>query len=123
MLEAIANITTIVVRKKLLEENEKRMEKPRISIAGCGFVGLVNAAAYASHGFKVIATTIKEEEAELINAAKAPFYEKDLNPLLEKALKLGNLKVITNNRDAILNSDITFISVGTPMDEHYNIDL
>ena len=99
------------------------MKKPKISIAGCGFVGLVNAAAYASRGFNVIATTIKEEEAELINSGEAPFYERDLDELLKKAIDSGNLKVLTNNREAILNSDITFISVGTPMDEDYKIDL
>jgi len=99
------------------------MKKPNISIAGCGFVGLVNAAAYASRGFKVIATTINEKEAQLINSGRAPFYEKDLNGLLKKAIDSGNLKVITNNREAVLNSRITFISVGTPMDDQYKIDL
>ncbi|MFX1558819.1 MAG: hypothetical protein ACFFC9_16335, partial [Promethearchaeota archaeon] len=31
------------------------MEKPRISIIGMGFVGLVSAVCFASRGFKVIA--------------------------------------------------------------------
>ncbi len=99
------------------------MKKQDISIAGCGFVGLVNAAAYASRGFNVIATTIKGEEANQINAGEAPFYEKGLDDLLQKAINSGHLKVLTNNRDAVLSSDITFISVGTPMDEKYKIDL
>ncbi|TXT57227.1 MAG: UDP-glucose 6-dehydrogenase AglM [Promethearchaeota archaeon] len=99
------------------------MGKGNISIAGCGFVGLVHAAALASRGFNVIATTIKEDEAKLINSGKPPFYEKDLDELLKEAVGKENLKVITDNREAILNSDITFITVGTPMREDHSIDL
>ncbi len=99
------------------------MIKPKISIVGCGFVGLVSATTFASKDFEVIATTINKEEANLINSGKTPFYEKDLDEILEKAIELGNLKVITENYEAILNSDITFISVGTPMKEDKTIDL
>jgi UDPglucose 6-dehydrogenase len=99
------------------------MQKTNISIAGCGFVGLVHGAALASRGFNVIATTIKEDEAKLINSGKSPFYEAELDELLKEAVKKDKLKVITNNRDAILNTDITFISVGTPMREDNSIDL
>ncbi|MBD3196966.1 MAG: nucleotide sugar dehydrogenase [Candidatus Lokiarchaeota archaeon] len=99
------------------------MKKPKISIAGCGFVGLVNAAAFASRGYEVIATTINKEEADIINQGKTPFYEKGLDNLLAKAIKLNNLKVIEDNQQAVQNSDITFISVGTPMNEDKSIDL
>jgi nucleotide sugar dehydrogenase len=99
------------------------MVKPKISIAGCGFVGLVNAAAFAASGFKVIATTLNKDEAEMINNGEAPFYEKDLDELLKKAVNSGNLRVITENKEAIINTDITFISVGTPMRKDYSIDL
>ncbi len=99
------------------------MNKPKISIAGCGFVGLVSASSFASKGFSVIATTINEKEADLINSGKSPFYEDGLDILLKKAHELKNLKVITNNHDAVLNSDITFISVGTPIKDDKSIDL
>ncbi|MBD3213189.1 MAG: nucleotide sugar dehydrogenase [Candidatus Lokiarchaeota archaeon] len=99
------------------------MLKPKISIAGCGFVGLVNAAAFAASGFEVIATTLNKDEAEMINNGKAPFYERDLDDLLEKAVDSRKLRVITDNREAIVNTDITFISVGTPMRKDYSIDL
>ena len=99
------------------------MKKPKISIAGCGFVGLVSAAAFASKGFEVIATTINEKEANIINSGRSPFYERGLDEILQKAIELKNLKVIMDNYEAVLNSDLTFISVGTPMREDKSIDL
>ncbi|MFX1236370.1 MAG: UDP-glucose dehydrogenase family protein [Promethearchaeota archaeon] len=99
------------------------MERPRISIAGCGYVGLVTASCLASKGFKVIATTIKEDEAELINKGQAPFYEKGLDEILKQAIDDDNLYVTLDNKMAILETDITLICVGTPMRENNSIDL
>ncbi|MBY9005239.1 MAG: UDP-glucose/GDP-mannose dehydrogenase family protein [Candidatus Lokiarchaeota archaeon] len=99
------------------------MDKPRISIAGCGFVGLVSAAAFASRGFNVIATTINKKEANLINSGQSPFYENGLDEILKKAHELKNLRVTADNYEAVQNTDITFISVGTPMKEDKSIDL
>ncbi len=95
----------------------------RISIIGMGFVGLVSAACFANKGFEVIASTHDPKKVELINEGKAPFYEKDLNPILREAVKKGNLKTIVGRKEAILNSDITFIAVGTPSKEDGGIDL
>ncbi len=99
------------------------MDKPKFSIVGCGFVGLVTASCLASKGFKVIATTIKEVEAELINKGQAPFFEEGLDEVLKSAIDQDNLFVTLDNKMAILNTDITFISVGTPMREDDNINL
>ncbi len=99
------------------------MTKLRISIAGCGFVGLVTSASLASREFNVIGTTIIKEHVDLINKGKSPFYEKDLDEILQKAIRSNNLRVTTDNTDAVLNSDITFISVGTPMRDNKSIDL
>jgi len=90
------------------------MDKPSISIAGCGFVGLVTASALASRGFKVIATTIMPEHVDLINKGQAPFYEEGLNEVLNEAIINNKLEVTLDNEMAVLNTDITFISVGTP---------
>ena len=99
------------------------VNKLRISIAGCGFVGLVTAVSLASRGYKVIGTTIVKEHVDLINNGKPPFYEKNLDDILKSAVDSGNLRVTLDNRDAIMNSDVTFISVGTPMREDKSIDL
>ena len=99
------------------------MDSPKISIAGCGFVGLVTAASLASKGFKVIGTTLVEEQVDLINKGEAPFFEEGLNAILKEAVELGNLFITTDNTEAVINSDITLICVGTPMRDDNSIDL
>ncbi|MFC1786425.1 UDP-glucose dehydrogenase family protein [Halobacteriota archaeon] len=95
----------------------------RISVIGMGFVGLVSAACFANKGFEVIASTHDPQKVEQINEGKAPFYEKDLNHILVESVKKGNLKAIVGRKEAIINSDITFIAVGTPSKKDGGIDL
>ena len=73
--------------------NDLMMDKPRISIAGCGFVGLVTASALASRGFQVIATTIIGKDVDLINNGQAPFFEEGLDEVLKDAISKKNLEV------------------------------
>ena len=95
----------------------------RTSVIGMGFVGLVSAACFAHKGFDVIASSQDERKVELINEGKAPFYEKGLAPILMDAVKKGNLRAMVGRKEAILNSDITFITVGTPSKPDGGIDL
>lgn len=88
-----------------------------------GFVGLVTASCFADRGFKVIGSTLDEEAVKLINQGLSPFYERELDPILKRAVQNGNLKATLSNEEAVLNSDISFISVGTPMREDKSIDL
>ena len=99
-----------------------KMEKPRISIIGVGFVGLVSASCLASRGYKVIATSLEKDVINLINKGRAPFYEKDLDEHLKKAIESNALVASLDNKEAVLNSEISFISVGTPMLEDKSID-
>ncbi|MCS4540958.1 MAG: UDP-glucose/GDP-mannose dehydrogenase family protein [Euryarchaeota archaeon] len=95
----------------------------RISVIGAGYVGIVTAACLADRGIEVICSTHNEKNAQMINKGAAPFYEKDLEPMLKKAVKKGKLHCTTNREEAILNTDITFVTVGTPMRSDGSIDL
>ena len=90
------------------------MTKPRVAILGTGYVGLVAAAVFADRGFTVLTSSQSLDKVETINKGKAPFYEKDLDELVAKTVKAGALKAVHGRREAILNSDIFFIAVGTP---------
>ena len=85
-----------------------------LSFIGLGPVGLCTAVCFATAGYKVIASEIDDEKAIQIKKGEPPFYEQNLEEKLHKSLKSGNLKIVTNNEEAILESDITFITVGTP---------
>lgn len=99
------------------------MQKPCISVIGMGFVGLISATCFANRGYKVIATTLEKQVVELVNSGRSPFYEKDLDDLLKRAVDSNNLIASLDSNNAVLNSDISFISVGTPMLEDKSIDL
>jgi len=90
------------------------MKKPRIAILGTGYVGLVAAAIFADRGFSVLTSSEDPHKVETINSGRAPFYEKDLDEIVERTVRSGRLKAVLGRREAVLNSDIFFIAVGTP---------
>ena len=92
-----------------------------ISIIGTGYVGLVSGACFAKMGHKVICVDIDKEKVEKINIGIAPIYEKDLDEMLKN--NKANIKATTSYKEAIENSDITFICVGTPSEEDGDINL
>lgn len=93
-----------------------------ISIIGTGYVGLVTGVGLAEKGNRVICMDVIKEKVDIINSGKSPIYEKGLNELLEKNIG-KNLVATTDLRNAVLNSDVTFICVGTPSKRDGSLDL
>lgn len=94
-----------------------------ISIVGTGYVGLPAGAGLASRGNNITCVDIDEEKVEKINSGECPIYEEDLPELLEKVVSNGSLKATTNTEKAVRESEITFLAVGTPMNEDGSINL
>jgi len=99
------------------------MKPFQISIVGTGYVGLSTAVGFASKGYGVIASTHDQEKAALINKAIPPFFEIGLQKPLENAVKKGYLKCVLDREEAIMKTNVTFISVGTPSQPDGSIDL
>jgi len=99
------------------------LSKQQISVIGVGYAGLCTTIGFASKGYKVIAVDRDPKKVTLINKGISPFYEIGLETLLQKALEQGNLKCTTNYKEAILESNITFITVGTPSKRDGSINL
>ena len=95
----------------------------KLSFIGLGSVGLCTAVCFASRGYEVIGSEIDRAKANQIRRGKPPFYEKSLNEMLNKALESGNLKITSSSEEAVLKSDITFITVGTPSKTDGSISL
>ncbi len=95
----------------------------KISIIGTGYVGLCTGVGFAVRGHDVTCVDIDKEKIDSINAGKSPIYEPGLDESLARVLKEGRLRATTNTKEAIMNSDVTFISVGTPSKEDGSIDL
>ena len=96
-----------------------------MSILGTGFIGLCSAACFANKDIKVLASTHNEKKAQMINDGKAPFYEADLQEMMDdiKATKPELLKCLLDPVKAILETDISMITQGTPMREDKSINL
>ena len=93
-----------------------------VSIIGTGYVGTVTGACLAELGHDVICVDIDQQKVDWINAGIAPIHEPGLSELLKKHAGI-RLRATTDYNDAISNSDVTFICVGTPSGEDGRIDL
>ncbi|MBM3308617.1 MAG: UDP-glucose/GDP-mannose dehydrogenase family protein [Candidatus Altiarchaeales archaeon] len=93
-----------------------------LSVIGSGYVGLITAAGFAEKGHAVICVDIVKEKVDAINNRKAPIYEKGLDEILQKEVG-RNLRASMDLKHAVLNSEITFICVGTPSLASGAIDL
>ena len=92
-----------------------------LSIIGTGYVGLVSGACFASLGHHVICVDVDKEKVDNINNQKSPIFEKDLDKILNECK--DHIRATTSYAEAIEQSDITFICVGTPSKNDGDIDL
>ena len=90
------------------------MEKIKIAVLGMGYVGLAGGMGYAKHGFKTICTSPTQSKIENLKKGIPPFYEPELEELVKEQVEKGMLSGTTDNIEAIKQSDVTFICVGTP---------
>ncbi|MEM4214350.1 MAG: nucleotide sugar dehydrogenase [Candidatus Methanomethylicaceae archaeon] len=87
----------------------------QFSIVGLGKLGASMAAAIASKGAHVIGVDVNRRTIEAINAGHAPVQETGLEELI--AINRERIRATLDHREAILNSDVTFVVVPTPSDE------
>jgi len=85
-----------------------------ITIIGTGFVGVVSAAVYASFGHQVIGLDVDENKINKLKQSQVPFYEPNLETLLQEQQKAGQLTFTTSYEQAISPADLIIIAVGTP---------
>jgi UDPglucose 6-dehydrogenase len=93
----------------------------KISVIGLGFVGLSLASVLASKGFKVVGLDIDKTKCTQILNGTSPFFEPGMDKMLKIGLKKG--LEITNNFSSIINSDLVFVTVGTPQKKDGSIEL
>jgi UDPglucose 6-dehydrogenase len=92
-----------------------------LTIIGTGYVGLVTGACFARLGHTVVCVDIDEEKVKKINDGIPPIYEEGLEGTLG-AYK-DRVTATTDHRSAVMNTDVTFICVGTPSRKDGSIDL
>ncbi|MBZ9663254.1 GDP-mannose 6-dehydrogenase [Pseudomonas sp. LMG 31766] len=95
----------------------------RISIFGLGYVGAVCAGCLSARGHDVIGVDISANKIDLINNGKSPIVEPGLEELLQQGLRQGRLRGTTDVAAAVLESDVSFICVGTPSKKNGDLEL
>ena len=95
----------------------------KISVFGLGYVGTVSAGCLASEGHEVIGVDPVPAKVDLITRGSSPIIEKDIGEIIAGASKAGWLRATHNYFEAIRETDLSFVCVGTPSQPNGNLDL
>jgi GDP-mannose 6-dehydrogenase len=95
----------------------------RISIFGMGYVGTVSAGCLAQDGHEVIGVDPVRTKLDLINAGQCPIIEADIGEIIAATVKSGKLRATDDQDEAIRQTELSFVCVGTPSQVNGNLDL
>jgi UDPglucose 6-dehydrogenase len=95
----------------------------RISVIGCGYVGLVTGACFAEIGHQVSCTDNDDSKIVTLRAGKLPIYEPHLDALVQRNIREGRLHFTSDAGQAVRSSEAVFICVGTPPLDNGDADL
>ncbi len=98
-------------------------EKPSISVIGLGYVGAVSMACLAHLGFRMVGVDISLDKVRAIKEGRSPIVEARLGDLLREGVDAGLIDATQNLVAAVLDTDVTFMSVGTPTSPNGDCDL
>ena len=96
----------------------------KISVFGLGYVGAVTSACLVQRGHTVIGVDNNPTKVDLIAAGKSPIIETDLPEIIASAAADGQLSATTDAAQAVLDTEISLVCVGTPsrMNGSLNLD-
>ena len=94
-----------------------------ISVFGLGYVGSVSAACFAKQGFSVIGVDLNADKVANMNAGRSPILEPGMSELTSEGHAAGRIRATTDVAEAVLNTDISILCVGTPSMRSGKLDL
>jgi GDP-mannose 6-dehydrogenase len=94
-----------------------------VSVFGLGYVGCVSAASFAGDGHEVIGVDVNADKVAAINAGRSPIVEPGLDDLLSRCTAEGRLRATTDTAEAIRDSEVSLLCVGTPSRKNGSLDL
>ncbi|PYU11625.1 MAG: GDP-mannose dehydrogenase [Acidobacteria bacterium] len=95
----------------------------RVSVFGLGYVGAVTAACLAHKGHEVVGVDVNPLKVEMMESGQAPVLEPRLKELIEEGHRSARLRATTDTHSAVLQSDVSFVCVGTPSLRNGCLDL
>lgn len=95
----------------------------KISIFGLGYVGCVSAACFANKGDEVIGVDVNSVKVDIINGGRSPIVEPGIEELIAAAVSQGKLRATSDANEAVANSDVSLVCIGTPGNHNGSLDL
>jgi GDP-mannose 6-dehydrogenase len=95
----------------------------KISLFGLGYVGAVSAGCLAQDGHEVVGVDPVQTKVDLINSGQSPVIEADIAEIIYTAAKAGRLRATQDPNQAIHQTELSFVCVGTPSQTNGNLDL
>ncbi len=94
-----------------------------LGVIGSGYVGLVSGACFADFGHSVVCVDLDAARVERLKRGEVPFYEPGLAEIVQRNAAAGRLTFTTSLAEAVANSLVIFLAVGTPESETGDADL
>jgi GDP-mannose 6-dehydrogenase len=95
----------------------------KISVFGLGYVGCVSIGCLSQNGHTIIGVDVNEEKVNLINCGRPTIIEKDIDHIIKSQQENGRIRATTDFLDAVKNTEVSFICVGTPSLETGQLNL
>lgn len=95
----------------------------KLSVFGLGYVGCVSAACFAREGHEVVGVDVNQTKVEIINGGRSPIVEAGIGELINEMVGAGRLRATTDTDEAIKNSEVSLVCVGTPSNANGSLDL
>ena len=95
----------------------------RVSVFGLGYVGAVSAACFARNGHDIIGVDTNASKVQSFNAGLAPVVESGLDELMADGVNSGKIRATSSVEDAIRNSEVSIVCVGTPSRANGSLNL
>ncbi|HVD93006.1 MAG TPA: UDP-glucose/GDP-mannose dehydrogenase family protein [Vicinamibacterales bacterium] len=94
-----------------------------VSVFGLGYVGSVSAASFAADGHTVVGVDVNADKVASLNEGRSPIVEKGLDDLIRDNTANGRLRATTSTADAVRDTELSLICVGTPSRKNGSLDL
>src|SRR6266496_5979327 len=94
----------------------------KLSVFGLGYVGCVSAACFAKDGHEVVGVDVNPTKVGIINEGRSPIVEPGIEDLISDVVTAGKLRASTDGSEAVRNTELSIICVGTPSNPNGSLD-
>jgi GDP-mannose 6-dehydrogenase len=95
----------------------------KISVFGLGYVGTVCAGCLAAEGHEIVGVDPVQLKVDFINQGHSPIVEPEIDDIIARYTKTGRIRATTDPLQAVMESELSFVCVGTPSQPNGNLDL